>query len=257
MKPSAVIQNIIQTGNKLHFPADRYGYDMAFYPVFVFYYRNMLQTFCPTLDSLFYEYRLNSEMFKQTMIGDSKTNNRLSEAGFYIQHLSQNESMKKSLVDVFNETHFYTNDDLVSYLKENNVEIGRNNYDCDIDVINSLFERLFNAYIVYLVDRELSLLNIKTFQILDTQDAYYENRNHLRHIIMNVTPKAAISFASLLSLDIDNKDISKELENHRNDDTISADLFEKVHRTLSSKSRGMFETTLGLKFLIDKLNDFE
>lgn len=257
MKPSAVIENLIQTGNKLHFPEDRYGYDMAFYPVFVFYYRNMLQTFCPTLDSLFYDYRLNAEMFKQTMVGDSKTNNKLSDAGFYIQHLSENESMKKQLVDVFNETHFYTNDELINYLKQNNVAIGRNNYNCDIDIINSLFERLFKAYIIYLVDRELSLLNIKTFQILDTQDAYFENRKHLRHIILNIRPKETISLASLLSLDIDNKDISKELEIHRNDDTISADLFEKIHHTLSPKSRRMFETVLGFKFLIDNLNNFE
>ena len=254
MRPSEIIEKIIFTGDKLHYPDNGFGYDMKYYPAFEFYYSKMLQKHCPRLTSTFFEYRLNAERFRKTTIGDLATNRKLGDAGTFIKHLENNERFKKELVEVYNETGFYTSPELIEYLHQNGVSIQPNHFPSN-GLVSSNFKNIFSGYVRFLVDNEWNFLNIKSLKVVDLDDAFLENRNDLRQIAINISPQSAANIASILARDIDGSD--NTFEDLKEADEVDASVLEEVHMSLSSKSRRHFENLLGMKFIIDCLNDFD
>jgi len=253
MRPSTIIENILYTADKLHFPDNGDGYDMKYYPAFVFYYSKMLKKYCPQFTATFFDYKLNSDRFTKTTTGDLISNRKLGDAGTFIRHFENNERMKQKLIDTYNETQFYTSHDIIDYLKQNGITIAPNHYQSN-GITSSNFNQIFNGFVRYLVDNEWSFVNIKSLKIIGLDDAFIENRNDLRQIAIAITPQSVVKIASLLASDLDN---AKDTFEHLKDaEKVDAGVLEEVHMSLSNKSRNLFENLLGMKFILDCLNDF-
>ena len=255
MQASTVLENIIFTADKLHFPENGLGYDMKYYPPFVFYYSKMLDKYCPNLTSTFYQYRLNEELFRNSTTANLNLNRKLGDAGSYIYYLgdSSTEKQKQELTEISRTTNFFTSSAMIDYLAKYGVTMEPNHYNTD-NPLSSNFRNIFTKYVLFLVDNERSFLNIRTLKTIDLDDAFFENRNDLRQIVINIRPKSVVNIVSLLAKEIDGN--TNSFEHLKDADEVDASVLEEVHKSLSSNSRKHFESLLGMMFVIDCLNEF-
>lgn len=255
MQASIILKNIIYIADKLHFPDNGFGYDMKYYPVFVFYYSKMLEKHSRSLTSSFYQYGLNKELFRNTTTGDLELNRKLGDAGSHFYYLAQHSTQKEKqeLSELSKKIKFYTSPAMIDYLATFDVTIEENHFNIDRPD-SSNFSKIFTKYVQFLINNEPSFLNIKTLKIIELEDAFFENKNDLRQIVINITPNSAINIASLLAKELDDNDKAFEYLNEV--DEVDEIVLEEIHTSLSSNSRKHFENLLGMKFVIDRLNEF-
>ncbi len=253
MNFAKILSNVIYTAQKLHFQRDDFGYDMKYYPAFSFYYYRYFLKYNLNFTSIFCYYKLNQHIYRKSTTEDLETNDQLALAGNLLKYSEIDERKSRQIEEIHKGSHFYTSQDIMNDFT--NLSLGGTTYKINIDFHHTFFYNLFNKWVGALFDNVPIFLNLKTLQIVDLENAFFENKNNLYQIDCNLSPEKMVYLAKLISLEIDSRQLNGVLDQFTNSGDVSEELIEALNMTLSAKSKLYYENILGLEMFLTSLTD--
>ncbi len=256
MNIQTTLTRLLATSRGLHTPKLGVGYDMLFYPAFEYYYSVALRKYYPQIRNILSEYKLDNKQFAITNEADLNKKRILGKTGTYVRTLPNNEHFKKELQNTYEDTRFHVSEDMANYFSENGVYINANYNLPTYFLKTSPFSKFYNCLIHYTVDDQPSFLNTYDLNPISFEEVFDSGARNKPELNFSISSQDLIMLATLLSTEIDRRNIAKELVHFKEEQHIDADLLETISYNLGDNSKFLFENFFGMKILFDTLSPF-